>query len=134
MNSSNVGGFSSQPKIFPRHHAHVVAGSPHQRRFDLVVAEDMPLLLAVSGQHRQLAMLDERFEPQDGVVPPIRPAIALPPRAADRVGAHAKPHAELKDAGEQLVDGNPTTRPCRMPSLGSACMIRTRRMNGVWRA
>ena len=89
------------PKIFPRYHAHVVAGSPHQSRFDLVVTEDMPLLLAVSGQHWQLAMLDERFEPQDGVVPPIRTAIGLPPRASNRVGAHAEPHAELKDAGEQ---------------------------------
>ena len=89
------------PKIFPRYHAHVVAGSPHQSRFDLVVTEDMPLLLAVSGQHRQMAMLDERFEPQDGVVPPIRTAIGLPPRASNRVGAHAESHAELKDAGEQ---------------------------------
>ena len=26
-----------------------------------------------------------------------------------------------------LVDGRPTTRPCRMPSLGSACMMRTSR-------
>ena len=48
-----------------------------------------------------MAMLHERFEPQDGVVPPIRAAIGLPPRASNRVGAHAEPHAELKDAGEQ---------------------------------
>ena len=24
-----------------------------------------------------------------------------------------------------LVEGSPTTRPCRMPSFGSACMMRT---------
>ena len=40
-------------------------------------------------------------ETQDRVVPPIGPAIGLPPRAADGVGAHAEPHAELEDAGEQ---------------------------------
>ena len=34
-------------------------------------------------------------------MPPIRSAIGLPPRASDRVGAHAEPHAELEDAGEQ---------------------------------
>ena len=34
-------------------------------------------------------------------MPPIRAAIGLPPRASNRVGAHAEPHAELKDAGEQ---------------------------------
>jgi hypothetical protein len=27
-----------------------------------------------------------------------------------------------------LVEGNPTTRPCRMPSFGSACISRTMRM------
>src|SRR5262249_58398509 len=36
----------------------------------------------------------------DGVVAPVWPAIALPPGAADGVGAHAKPHAELEDAGK----------------------------------
>src|SRR5262249_15067272 len=36
----------------------------------------------------------------DGVVAPVRSAIALPPGAADRVGAHAKPHAKLEDAGK----------------------------------
>ena len=101
MNSSSVGRIFLPAEIFPRHHAHVVAGGAHQRRLDLVVTEDMPLLLAVSGQQRKLAMLDERFEPQDRVMSPIRAAIGLPPCASDRVGAHAKPHAELEDAGEQ---------------------------------
>ena len=35
------------------------------------------------------------------VVAPIGPAIALPPGAADGVGAHAEPHAELEDARER---------------------------------
>ena len=46
-------------------------------------------------------MRDERREPDDRVVAPIGSAIALPPGAADRVGAHAEPHAELEDAGER---------------------------------
>src|SRR5207245_9554653 len=88
-------------EVFPRHHAHMIAGRAHQRRLDLVVTEDMPLLLAAPGQQRKLAVLYERFKPQDSVVSPIGAAIGLPPRASDRVGAHAEPHAELKDAGEQ---------------------------------
>ena len=46
-------------------------------------------------------------EPDDGVVAPIGPAIALPPGAADGVGAHAEPHAELEDAREGAGRGQP---------------------------
>ena len=42
-------------------------------------------------------MRDERLKSQRGVVAPIGPAVALPPGAADGIGAHAEPHAELKD-------------------------------------
>ena len=45
-------------------------------------------------------MRHERRDAHDGVVAPIGSAIALPPRAADGVGAHAEPHAELEDAGK----------------------------------
>ena len=45
-------------------------------------------------------MRDERLKPQHRVVAPIGPAIALPPGAADGVGAHAEPHAELKHPRE----------------------------------
>ena len=41
------------------------------------------------------------FEPHRRVVAPIGTAVALPPGAADRVGAHAEPHAELEDARER---------------------------------
>ena len=68
-------------EILPRKDADVIAGSAHQRRFDLVVTEDMPLRLAFPGERGQLAVLHERLEAQDGIVPPIGPAIALPPRA-----------------------------------------------------
>src|SRR6476620_8472296 len=42
-------------------------------------------------------MRDERTEPKRCVVTPIGPAISLPPRTPDRVGAHAEPHAKLKN-------------------------------------
>src|SRR5262245_17140144 len=43
-------------------------------------------------------MRDERPEPEHRVVTPIGSAISLPPRASDRVGAHAEPHAKLEDS------------------------------------
>src|SRR5207237_2025191 len=64
-------------------------------------------LPAATGHERELAVRYERFKPQDGVVAPIRAAIGLPPRASDRIGAHAKPHAELEDAGEQARSRQP---------------------------
>ena len=45
-------------------------------------------------------MFDEGRQTQNRVVPPIRTAITLPARRAQRVGAHAEPHAELKNARE----------------------------------
>jgi len=33
-----------------------------------------------------------------------------------------------KIRANRLVEGSPTISPCRMPSLGSTCMIRTSRM------
>src|SRR5262249_1699074 len=68
-------------------------------RLDLVVAEHVPLQRALA-KHRQIAVRHERRQTDDGVVSPIRPAVALPPGAADCVGAHAQSHAELKDAGK----------------------------------
>ena len=59
---------------------------------------------------------------------PIGSAIALPPGAAEGVGAHAEPHAELEDARERRsLTACPITRLCRMPMRGSACMMRTSR-------
>ena len=46
-------------------------------------------------------MRHERRKPHDGVVAPVGSAIGLPPGAADGVGAHAEPHAELEDARER---------------------------------
>src|SRR5690348_5631371 len=54
-------------------------------------------------QRRQAAMGDEGLQPDDGVVPPIGPARALPPGDSRGVGAHAMAHAELEDAGKGAV-------------------------------
>src|SRR5215213_7518863 len=48
-------------------------------------------------------MRDERRQADNGVVTPIGPAVALPPRAADRIGAHAEAHAELEDARKRVA-------------------------------
>ena len=82
-------------------HADLVAGAAHQHRLDLVVAEDMAAAeraLAEQSGSWQCAM--NGAMPDDRVVAPVGAAIALPPGAAERVGAHAEPHAELEDAGE----------------------------------
>ena len=100
MNSSSVGGFSSQLDSLERQHPDLVAGPAHQRRLDLIVAEDIAAKRTPPRQRRQAAMCDERRETQNGVVPPVRPAIALPPGGAQRVGTHAEPHAELEQARE----------------------------------
>src|SRR5205085_62319 len=49
---------------------------------------------------RYVAMRDERCEADDRIVAPIWTAVALPPRAAERVGTHPEPHTELEDARE----------------------------------
>src|SRR5258708_11272734 len=71
----------------------------------------MAIFRSVPGQNRQGAMCDERLTSQCRVVAPIGPTITLPPGAADGVGAHAKPHAELKDprkrAGRRKTDDQP---------------------------
>ena len=90
-----------EARAFARQHAHRVTRASHQHRFDLVVAEDMTFDQRALAEHRQLTMGHERRDPHDGVVPPVRPAIALPPGTPDGVGAHAQPHPELKNAGKR---------------------------------
>ena len=63
-------------------------------------------------------MRDEWLEPHHRVVTPIGPAIALPPRAADGVGAHAEPHAELEDAREGAGRGKPDDQALQNAELG----------------
>ncbi len=91
-------GILLEALILERQHPHLVAGAPHQHRLDLVVAED--LRAALFRQRLQIAMRHEGGETQQRVVTPIGPAVGLPPRAADGVGAHAEAHAELEHAGE----------------------------------
>ncbi len=101
MNSVIVGGFSSQPRSSSGSTRTSIAGAAHQHRLDLIVAEDVPAEQAAPRQHRQFAVLGERLHANDGVVAPVRTAIALPPRAAERERAHAEPHAELKQTRER---------------------------------
>ena len=59
MNSSSVGGFSSQPRCSSGQHPHLVAGAAHQHRLDLVVAEHVaaqPAPPSGSGGMSQCAM------------------------------------------------------------------------------
>src|SRR3954449_3546514 len=72
-----------------RQYADLPPCSPHQDRLDLVMAQDATAERRLSGKRRQAAMLHERRDPDDRVVPPIGPAIPLPPGTADRVGPHA---------------------------------------------
>ena len=56
MNSISVGGFSSQLD-FLAGAPDFVAGAAHQRRLDLIVAEDMAVERAAFGQRRQAAIV-----------------------------------------------------------------------------
>ncbi len=57
---------------------HAVAGTPHQRSFDKVMRQDLSRERAAAGQRCQGAMLHERLEPNDRVVPPIVRFAELP--------------------------------------------------------
>src|SRR4249920_4069090 len=87
-------------EILFRQDADLVSGGAHQGRLDLVMTEDVTILRSVRRHNWQGAVLDERLQPQRCVVAPVRTAVSLPPRASDRVGAHAEPHPELEDARE----------------------------------
>src|SRR5262245_11819746 len=63
-------------------------------------------------------MRNERTEPQHRVVAPIGSAITLPPGAADGVGAHAEPHAELEDAGKRAGRRQTDDESLQYPELG----------------
>ena len=78
-------------------------------------------------------MRDERRKPQHRVVAPIGPAIALPPGAADGVGAHAEPHAELKDARERAGRGKADDQPLQNAELGIGLHDADETQNGVGR-
>ena len=78
-------------------------------------------------------MRDERRKPQYRVVAPIGPAIALPPGAADGVGAHAKPHAELKDAREGAGRGKADDQPLQNAEPGIRLHDADETQNGIRR-
>src|SRR4029077_15659300 len=70
------------------------------------------------GENRQLAMRYEWRDAHDRVVTPVRAAIALPPGAADGVGAHAKPHTELENAGKRARRGHADYQALQNPETG----------------
>src|SRR5918999_1917949 len=77
---------------FLHQHSYLVAGPTHEHGLYLVMAENGTGERAIAGQSRQAAMSDERLQPQDSVMSPIRSAVALPPGRAEGVRAHAQPH------------------------------------------
>src|SRR5215213_10639843 len=81
------------------------------------MAEDGAAYERALRQRRQLAMRDERRQPDDSVMPPVGPAIALPPSAADRVGAHAKAHPKLKDARKSAARGQASDKALQNAEL-----------------
>jgi hypothetical protein len=95
-----------EARAFLGQHAHPIAGAPHQHGFDLVMTEHMTFHQCAARQHRQFTMRHERRDAHDGVMAPIRPAITLPPCAADGVGAHPQAHPELEDAGKGAGRGH----------------------------
>ena len=74
--------------------AHAPARALQPRRFDLIVRQDATAV----GQRGQPAVLAKRRDPDDRVVAPVRPLVALPPRLPQRPGPHPRPHSELKQA------------------------------------
>src|SRR5258708_4133936 len=80
--------------------ANHVARARHKNRLELAVAEHVAFDQRAFRKHRQLTMRHQWSDTHDGIMAPVRPAIALPPGAADGVGAHAQPHPELEDAGK----------------------------------
>ena len=86
-------------------HPHLPAGTTHQHRLHLVVAEYAPAEGRRARQGRKPAVRHERCHADHRVVAPIGPTVALPPGAPDRVGAHAVAHAELEDPRERAGTG-----------------------------
>src|SRR5258705_7458949 len=64
------------------HHSDRPSCSPHQRRFDKIVAENMTAERLAARQVRQPRVLCECAHANDGVVPPVVAFGAVPPRNA----------------------------------------------------
>src|SRR6478736_5396340 len=88
-----------------RQQAHLIAGPVHQRRFDLVMTDDVTAEGRASRQYRQAAMPGERSDSDHGIVPPELAAVALPPSCAHDEDAHAVAMAELENASERVRVG-----------------------------
>src|SRR5262249_49735247 len=84
-----------------------------------VMAQHIPFYQRAFGERRQLTVPHERRKAHDRVVAPIWSAIALPPGAADGVGAHAQPHAELENAGKGAGRWHSNDQRLQDPKAGS---------------
>ena len=84
-------------------HVNSKARAPHQRRFDEIVAENVPAERRLARQVRQSAMVGERARPDNRVVAPV---VAVPPHpraqtSADHRACH--PGRELLEPSEHGV-------------------------------
>src|SRR4051812_39726299 len=79
---------------------HFPAGASHQRCFYAILTEDASAKGTVAGKSRERAMLDERFHPEDRVVPQIIRYAELPVVQARRENRAVEPAGELLHARE----------------------------------
>src|SRR4051794_18780729 len=77
-----------------RRHMDGPAGTPHQRRLDEVVAQNMPTKWFTTLQFRKSRTLRKGAHADDGVVPPVVTLGSVPPRNAGR------DQRTIKSAGE----------------------------------
>src|SRR3977135_379505 len=76
-------------------HSDRPARSPHQRRFDKSVAEDMPAKRFATAQVGQACILRKCADPDDGIVTPIVAFGAVPPCNARRDQRSVEPPGKL---------------------------------------
>src|SRR6185437_1677305 len=92
----------------------------HQRRLDLVVAENMAAQDALAAERRDRAVRPEGCDAEDRVVAPVGPAVGLPPGAADGPGAQAETHAELEQPREGAAGRHADHQALQDAELGRA--------------
>ena len=83
-----------------RRHSDRPSCSPHQRRFDKIVAENMTTERLAARQVRQARVLRECAHANDGVVPPVIALGALPPCNASGYQRSVQAPRKLLQPGE----------------------------------
>ena len=75
--------------------------SPKECGFDEVVTQHLATQRRTSAENRKLGMLQEWTQPNDGIVTPVIPCIAIPERSAGREHRAIESPSELDDTAEQ---------------------------------